>query len=111
VYAQQTTWLPTTPKGLGQACAGTICADGSVMDSSCVCGGGGLSLPTLTSGTCFNTATMLEGPCPVAGSVQTGAPSTNGPFGAMTFSNLNWGVLAAVLGGLVLVASMSGGKH
>jgi hypothetical protein len=44
-----------TRRGMGQddsGCAGTLCADGSVMDSNCVCGGGVInpsSLPTLTS--------------------------------------------------------------
>ncbi len=53
-----------TRRGMGQddsSCAGTICADGSVMDASCVCGGGG-GLPVLT----------LPGTTPVGGSTTSG---------------------------------------
>ena len=44
-----------TRRGMGQddsGCAGTLCADGSVMDSNCVCGGSALpsgGIPTLTT--------------------------------------------------------------
>lgn len=111
MYAQQTTWLPTTPKGLGQACPSLNQLLGCPVPDSCCNPPVGSSIDASGTQSCYNTATGATVACPVAGSVQTGAPSTNGPFGAMSFSNLNWGVLAAVLGGLVLVAAMSGGKH
>jgi hypothetical protein len=115
VYTQQATWLPTTPKGLGQTTTGAVCPSMNqllgCLDMGDPCCSAAPDSTYTAGSACYNTATGLNVPCPVAGSVQTGAPSGNGPFGAMTFSNLNWGVLAAVLAGLVILAEMSGGKR
>ena len=64
---------------------------------------------TFTAGAaCYNSSTGLNVPCPTAGITQTGAPATVGPLGSMNVSNLNWGVLAAVLVGLVVFAGATG---
>src|ERR1700722_941045 len=117
MYAQKKTWLPTTPKGLGQTTTGAVCPSMNqllgCLDMGDPCCSAAPESTFTTGSACYNTATGLNVPCPVAGRPQTGGPSTNGPFGAptMSFSNLNWGVLAAVLVGVVVLAGMSGGKH
>jgi len=74
---------------------------------------GGVAVPgigLLNPNTCYNVATGVPATCPVSGVLQSGAPSNNGPFGTPQMpgiGNLNWGVLAAVLAGLVVFAAVS----
>lgn len=111
MYTPQKTWLPTTPKGLGQAICPSLEQLQGITDLSDPCQQTGTSFSASGVETCYNNATGVTIPCPLAGTTQTGPPSANGPFGMPAITNLNWGVLAAVLGGLVLLAAVSGGKH
>jgi hypothetical protein len=62
----------------------------------------------LAGAACFNTGSGSNVPCPTSGTVQTTSPAGTGPLGTMNVSNLNWGVLAAVLVGLVVFAGATG---
>jgi len=106
-YARQQTWLPTQPQGLGQAatCPSLEQLMG-IVDPTDPCQSGTAS----SAYNCYNTTTGAVTACPVSGTAVGGTPASAGPFGTMTVGNLNWGVLAAVLVGLVVVAGMSGGK-
>ena len=105
-----------TPKGFGQVAScpsmaqltGSVdCTDPCQVNSApCTA-----AIDTMQVGnSCFNTSTGLQMPCPVAGSTQSVPPGSSGPFGTLSagVTNLNWGLLAAVAGGLFLLAAMSG---
>ena len=101
-------------KGMGQACPSMLqlagisdCTDPCQVNTVTCAGASATVLPNIQ--TCFNTSTGAPQACPVSGVTQSNSPGTTGPFGSpLSVGNLNWGVLAAVLVGLVVVAGMSG---
>lgn len=93
-------------RGLGQTgCAGTVCADGSVMDDSCICGGSSVAPSGILAGvsTCFNTATGAAVTCPTSGNVQTTPPAAVGPLGlpSSLTADMPW-ILAGIAAILVI---------
>lgn len=115
MYAPSKNLYPFAPtKGMGQACPSLLqmagisdCTDPCQVNTVTCAGANATVLPNIQS--CFNTATGAPQACPVSGVTQSVTPANSGPFGTpLSVSNLNWGVLAAVLAGLVLFAGMSG---
>jgi hypothetical protein len=112
MYVRGKTWLPTAREmGMGQA---TICPSlnqlmGCPVPDSCCNPAIGSTFDSSGTQSCYNTSTGATVPCPIAGASISGSPSSQGPFGQMNVSNLNWGILAAVIAGLVTFAALSGG--
>lgn len=111
MYAPAKTWLPAARvMGMGQtASCPSLCQLQGCPSPSCD------SDPCCNIGyyttTCFDTTAGSTVACPISGTTVSGPPSTQGPFGQMgAISGTNWAILAAVLGGLVLVAALSGGR-
>lgn len=104
-----------TPKGLGQTAMcpsleqmmGIVdCSDPCQVNTVTCAGANATVLPDVQA--CYNMTTGAQISCPVAGSTQSSTPANIAPGVPLSATNLNWGVLAAVLGGLVLLAAMSG---
>jgi hypothetical protein len=96
-------------KGLGQAGCPSLEMLLGITDPSDPCQASSASAaPFVAGAACYNTASGTNVPCPTSGTTQTTSPAGTGPLGTMNVSNLNWGVLAAVLVGLVVFAGATG---
>jgi hypothetical protein len=97
------------PKGLGQAmCPSVNQMLGCLDTTDPCCAASASNAPFIAGAACYNTGSGTNVPCPTSGTVQTTSPAGTGPLGTMSVSNLNWGVLAAVLVGLVVFAGATG---
>ena len=60
----------------------------------------------LPGGSCYDADTGSIISCPIAGSLQSNAPSSTGPLGSpssMSVGNLNWALIGVVIVGLTTV--------
>lgn len=110
MYLPSTYVFPYPPKGMGQiAPCPSLEQLMGITDPSDPCQNATAASGPYPSGSaCYNTSTGANVPCPVAGSTQSTTPAGTGPLGTLNVSNLNWGLLAAVLVGLVVFAGATG---
>jgi hypothetical protein len=109
LYLPSTYVFPYPPKGMGQAapCPSLNQLMGCLVPDACCNPTVASSFDASGNQSCYNTTTGSTVPCPIAGSTQSTTPANTGPFGALNVSNLNWGLLAAVLAGLVVFAGVT----
>jgi hypothetical protein len=116
-YRRADTWLPTARQmGLGQTCPsmeqlmGITDVNDPCQNPSAAAGIGPVAPNVGGSFTCFNSQTGTYYGCNTSGVETSVSPSGIGPNGAppLNVSTFNWGLLAAVVVGVVVFASAVG---
>lgn len=116
MYTSQQTWLPVLPKGLGQTvcpsaeqAAGILDCSDPCQATSAACLGSSAISPNLLTGQnfqCYNSQTGSYYNCNVSGTATGLTPAGTGPNGVPVVTSSSWVILAAVLGGLVLLSAV-----
>lgn len=113
MYSPQQTWLPVQPRGLGQTCPsmeqllGISDINDPCQNPSASSGVGPVSANVGGSGfQCYNSQTGSYYNCNVSGTATGLTPAGTGPNGVPVVTSSSWVILAAVLGGLVLLSAV-----